>query len=1339
MTETGASPRRGRIWKYCLLALAAGLVLLGAAAWYTTTDSFQGMVRRRLVAELERVTGGRVDLDSIHTIPFRFQVDVRNLTIHGRESANQVPYAHVDRLVAQVKLISVLGAEFGFRSLVLQGPVIHIIVYPDGTTNQPQPQVRSDTQPVEKLFSFSISRLEVRKGALLWNDQKLPLDFAANDISASLDYSILHQQYEGDLLLGKVDTQASNFRPVAWMMEAHFALSQNSLVVHRMRATSGRSALETSGRWGDFRTPKFDGNYRAVLDLAEAGAVLRRPEFRRGTIQVEGNGVWSTSDSSSAGKLAIKDLDWRDETFRIRSAALDTQFTVNTVQIALSQIHAQLLGGEVTGQAEVTNWRERLPSGKPAKRAAEQKGSVSLRMKDVQIGEVAAALATPARPLDRLRLAGSTSGTIETRWTGSLGHAETNLAVDVAAPPRPSAAQLPLTMHGSAVYRGDSEELEIRFLDAATRATEVNAKGTLSSRAAMRVSVHTTDLSEWQTASLALGYQEQIPVTLQGHASFEGTASGKLSAIQFSGKMESQDFDFLIPATLTAPRKQVSFDALAADIQVSPSRFAVRNGILRQGSTTLRFDGSAALEGRRFTSSSPFNVRLNIQDADVSELLSLAGLDLPVSGTANFSLQANGTKASPQGQGRLEIANAVVRGQSVPHFESALQFEGEQVTLGDVKMVYHDAPITGAGSYDFSSHASHFSARGTNFDLQEFSQLQTGGLNIEGKFDFNAEGRGTLEAPALNATLHLHGLTLDHELAGDYTLNAVTQGSEMRLTGRSAFKDAELNFDGNVRLRDDWPAELDFHFDHLDVDALLRTYLRGHITGRSAVVGDVQLSGPLRNPRDLQVTGNLSGFSADVEHVEVRNNGPIRFTLADRALHLQQFRLSGQGTDLSVTGSLQLDDDHHLNLRANGNAGLQLIESFNPDFTTSGTVAMDVEVGGTIARPVLQGRLQVNHGSVAYADLPSALSDLNGSLVFNQDRLQIETLTGHVGGGAVSFGGYAAAYSHQLSFDLTLQGRDVRLRYPLGVSSMMNADLRFAGTPSASTLSGDATITKLAVTPGFDFGGYLASTSQGSALPQTNPLLNRIRMDVHIVTLPELQMQTASLRLSGDADLQLRGTAAKPVLLGRADVIEGQVYFNGQKYRMERGEVTFTNPVTSTPVLDLQASTRVKYYDITVNLNGEFDKLNLTYHSEPPLPSSDIISLLALGQTREQSAQLQQNGQQSFAQQASSAALAEALNAALSSRSRSLFGISHIKVDPQGLNTETSPTTAAPAVTIEQQVKDNLTLTYTTNVSQTSQQIIQAEYNINHNVSILGIRDYNGVVSFEVRIRQRKK
>ena len=233
-------------------------------------------------------------------------------------------------------------------------------------------------------------------------------------------------------------------------------------------------------------------------------------------------------------------------------------------------------------------------------------------------------------------------------------------------------------------------------------------------------------------------------------------------------------------------------------------------------------------------------------------------------------------------------------------------------------------------------------------------------------------------------------------------------------------------------------------------------------------------------------------------------------------------------------------------------------------------------------------------------------------------------------------------------------------------------------------------------------------------------------------------MQTAVVRLSGDADLHLRGSAAKPVLLGRADVIEGDVNFNGTKYRLERGDVTFVNPVTTTPVLDLQMSTRVRDYDVTVNLNGELSKLNVKYRSEPPLPEADVVALLALGRTREESAQMQQSGQSALSQEASNAILSEALNATVSNRVQRLFGVSRIKIDPQGLSTETNPA-RGPQVTIEQQVAGNLTLTYSTNVSQASQQIIQVEYNVSRNVSVVGVRDQNGVVSIDVRIRQRKK
>jgi len=1343
MSEPGAKPSWRRFRNYLLLAGLVSLLLFGAMSWYATTDSFQALVRRRLVAQLERITGGHVDLGGIHTIPFRFQVEIRDLTIHGRESASEVPYAHIDRLVARVKLISILGAEFGFSSLVLDRPVIHIVLYPDGTTNRPPPRLNrtSPRASIEQLFSLSISQLEVRRGELLWNDQRTPFEFIANDVSADMSYSLLHRQYAGNLLLGKIDTTFENYRPVAWMAEAHFTLDEDGIQVKSLKATSGRSRLQGSGRLVNFRQPNVVAKYELTLDLGEASAVTRHTEIRQGVLQVTGEGSWSSAVFSSSGKLSVKNFDWRDRTLGLRGATLSSDYTVSPQRLAFSQLQAKLLGGEIVGDADVINWLNSAPTKKVAKgnAADEQKGSVRLRVKNVSAFEIAAALSSAARPLSRLKLAGVASGRVESQWRGSLRNAETDITLDVTAPAQLKAGELPLNAHAKAKYRATPAELEVVEFNASTRATQVRAAGTLSSAAAMTLSVTTSDLGEWQPILTAVGYQERIPVVLQGHATFNGTATGKLSAIDFAGRLQSEDFDLLIPATSRAPKKNVHCDSLVADVQLSPHAFAANNGRLHHGQTTVSFDLSAGLEERQFIDSSSIAARIELRNADADEILALSGYDLPVSGTVNLFAQIEGTKADPRGNGRIELSDAAISGKLVQHLYSKLEFDRDEIALADLHLAYYDAHVTGAGAYNFSSHAFRFNLTGDNFDLAGIPQLQASRVRVDGHMDFTAQASGTLEQPAINANIHLRDLAFDHERAGDYTLEALTQGSDLRVTGHSQFKDAELNIEGKVQLRGDWPTTINLHFNHLDVDSVFRTYLKRRVTGQSAVAGDLQLRGPLRQPRELEVIANLSDVFADIEHIKVRNNGSISFTISHEFLRIQQFRLIGEGTDLSAGGTVQLDGEHELDLRAQGHASLQLIQSFNSDFTSSGEVAVDLTVGGTIGKPTTQGRLEVTNGSIAYSDLPSALSAINGSAVFNQDRLQIETLTARVGGGVVTFGGYATAYNRQLNFNLTLQTQDVRLRYPPGVSSMANADLRWAGTSAASVLSGDITIIKLAVTPGFDFGASLARAAQSSALPQTNPLLNRIRMDVHIVTTPELQMQTAVVRLSGDADMHLRGTAAKPVLLGRADVTEGEVYFNGTKYRMERGDITFANPVTTTPVLDLQASTHVRDYDITVNLNGSLDKLNLTYHSEPPLPVADIISLLALGQTQQQSAQLQQSGQSPFAQQASSAILAEALNSALSNRSRSLFGISHIRVDPQGLNTETSPTTASPAVTIEQQVKDNLTLTYTTNVSQTSQQIIQAEYNITRNISILGLRDYNGVVSFEVRIRQRKK
>ena len=361
--------------------------------------------------------------------------------------------------------------------------------------------------------------------------------------------------------------------------------------------------------------------------------------------------------------------------------------------------------------------------------------------------------------------------------------------------------------------------------------------------------------------------------------------------------------------------------------------------------------------------------------------------------------------------------------------------------------------------------------------------------------------------------------------------------------------------------------------------------------------------------------------------------------------------------------------------------------------------------------------------------------------LFDQNRVQIESLNGTTGGGKIALTGSGSYQNGVIQMDIGATATDVRLRYPPGVSSTANANLRLTGSSNSALLSGEVVITKLGVTPGFDFAAYIEKSKRSITMAGADTLESRLRLDVHVVTTPELQMQTAIAKLNGNADLRVRGTADRPVAIGHVNANEGgEISFNGTKYRLERGEITFSNPAKTVPVIDIQASTRVRDYDITITMSGDVSApngLKATWRSEPPLPEADVIALLALGRTTEEAA-TQGGGVGGLGGEASNLLISQALNTAVSSRVQRLFGVSRIKIDPQGLTNETS-VVRGPQVTIEQQVASNLTITYSTNVSVASQQIIQVEYNVTRNVSIVALRDQNGVVSFDVKIRQRKR
>ena len=1392
MPEEAVTRRsRTRRWVVATIGILL-LAIIGAIAWYLQSPQFEAVVRRKVVATLEDMTGGRVELRSFHWNLTKLEFEAHDLTVHGLEGPNQLPYAHVDRVDVRLRIVSFAERRINLKYLGLEHPVLHLIVYPDGTTNAPEPKVKySTTTPVQQLFELAIARTDLHDGMLLLNDRKIPLDFSADDVATAMAYNRGDHRYDGTVHLGKIDAQYQDFRDVPAQADMEFSLLSNVLQIRSAKLASEKSSLEGRAKITNFDTPRIEFSYDGSFDMGQAGAVARVYQLRSGTMTISGAGTYSQTSSGSHGKLTVRGLDYVDEGLVVRNATVAADFALSNDHLVLSRLAGRLLGGEFTGEADVRNLGSRPappqtepPSGsasRTVKRVGSaqsrgpttarivgpgpEQGTARFRVNRLSLSEIAKTFSSKPLPLDKLNPVGVVGGTVDLAWKRTLADADADLALDSIAPPQTSDGQLPVngSLHGR--YNVRRLAMDISALNLTTPHTHLNASGELGSVSAdLKVALNTTSLTEFQPLLSALG-STPLPVELAGQASFNGTISGKVRSPQIAGQVQATNFVYVytpagksaepqpvhvhskrtswfhtahVPSTEsppkpTVPPRRIHIDQFSGDVQYSLTGVALHHGLIQEGSARLNLDGNASLENGSFTDSSPFQVQVALHNADVAALQRVAGVDYPVTGVLNADLQAAGTETNPQGQGYFSLSAAEAYGRPLKSLTSRVVFANHEATFNDIQLQAARGVIEGSAAYNLASHAIKLDLSGENIDLAEIPELQADRLHTAGAARFTLKGSGTTAEPILNGHLQVSSLLLNGEVVGGVAVDAVTRGRQLQITARSDFSKATFSLDGNIELRGDMPGNLTMQFSRLDIDPFLRTEVKGRITGHSSMAGHATLNGPLKQPHLLNGDFRIDAFSVEVEKVPIASDGPIELRLANQVVSVQRCSLTSEDSRLTLTGTASLKDERRLNLLAKGQINLKIVHTLDPDVSSYGTTNLDVGVDGTMANPLVSGRVEIVHGGLSMIDVPAGLGDINGTLVFNQDRLEVEHLTAHTGGGLANFSGFIT-YGKVSEVDLTLHGKEIRFRYA-GISVTSDQSLHLKGTLQNSTLSGDITVTRFAQIPSSDLKYVVAQAGQPARIPNPSSPLNNLRLDVRILSAPELTVQTSLAKLSGGVDLRLRGTAAKPTLLGRINVAEGDIKLGGTKYHLERGDVTFTDPVRIDPVLDIEATTRVRDYDITIGLHGTFEKLNTTYRSDPPLSSADIVALLAFGRTEQESA-LNSAPQSGFAESASGAMLGQAINQTVTNRVSKLFGVSSIRINPALGGPDNNPNAR---LTVEQQVSNNVSFTYITNLTRSAQQVIQFEYNINSEYSFQGVRDENGVVSLDLLVRKRKR
>ncbi len=817
-----------------------------------------------------------------------------------------------------------------------------------------------------------------------------------------------------------------------------------------------------------------------------------------------------------------------------------------------------------------------------------------------------------------------------------------------------------------------------------------------------------------RVAGAGPAFRAEGPIHVAGRAVVpdETTRTRRFLALQVDGQ-------------IAATRRSVRLTPLVA--QIGGSRLEARGALNLDGASDLTFSGQVA--------DAPVIARLFGLPPVQGGAMTLAGRATGPAGALRFdaALKAGQTKIA---RNRFGAADLTLRGT----YGRELVVEG-RLSAQDVKTAAADfdaieapfayrapgrkptggtlhlpAIVARAGRARFLGNASYGPAartykvalRSEDLTLGVFHGMsadEVAHLPADTPVELKLVGAGSVEQPKADVVVGLGAFRHQELDYGATRLHAQIDGRMLALDGQLFGDRAAIA--GKMPLgRGPGKVELRFKETRLaPVFALLPEAVRTRVElpMGGLVSGMVRVEGPLTEPRRLRAEVDLSDLQFAYDDLAMQNKGPLQLTYADRRLRFRSFHMVGGGTDVDVRGVLGLGVGSDLNVE--GKLDLALLEKVAPRYfaDAAGRAVVDGQLRGTLGDPSLTGSLMIRDGELETRNLPQPVRDLNATVRLSSDRVFLDQLRATLGytGRIQAFGGATIGEDFMpTNVNLQVDAREIAIRAP-GMEIVANADLGFTGRPGGGRLDGQVKILEGEYTRDVDLTGGIAARRAAGVRPAAgrvdaleNPLLRDLGLRVQVLVPDQFHIKNNVARAEVRGDLLVLGTAAKPVVVGRAEAIDGQVTFQDRTYVLEEATVDFIDPARLTPYMHLVASSSIQGVDVRVQANGTPEQLKLDLSSMPAMSQTDVLALIATGQTPEQ---LREGGGGGLATASNLLLNQVAGGVARGITDRGVVDVLRIKPG----SSDPSQQNGGGSFTVGKRLNEKLTITYTQDIAST--------------------------------------
>ena len=402
----------------------------------------------------------------------------------------------------------------------------------------------------------------------------------------------------------------------------------------------------------------------------------------------------------------------------------------------------------------------------------------------------------------------------------------------------------------------------------------------------------------------------------------------------------------------------------------------------------------------------------------------------------------------------------------------------------------------------------------------------------------------------------------------------------------------------------------------------------------------------------LQADGTLADLRArfeldarDLRNPKLPSLDPATFQIVAEAAQ-NKMNFTGQLKQakiqpVEITGSVPFDAgkvlstfslDENIPLQAKvllPRSSVNFLRQFIPAVEQlDGDIAMDVAVGGTIARPSFTGSgdITINAARFTDATLP-ALRGFQSRLIFRDNILTLEKFQGDLAGGPFTLGGRVVFTKlTEANIDLDLRAESILIARNDSVTARADAELKVTGPIMGATVKGSVALTNSHFLKDIDLipiglPGRPAPPPMVEDRPDYSirePPMRDWKFDVAIRTKDPVSIRGNLANGAAVADLHLGGTGLHPELKGTVKFQNVEATLPFSRLDVTNGFLYFDPSDSFNPKIDLQGTSVVRDYTVRVYVYGSSLAPQAVFTSEPPLPQEEIISLLATGTTRQE-------------------------------------------------------------------------------------------------------------------------